>query len=282
MKNSFVSLAAALLLPAAGAFAQLPTSATYSQRAGSSSPVATASVGPRYHTRSVGGGSITYFGAVCSHDAQHEQFVELRQAFEASKPTAVFFENPDCGTDSTETATINRAGAAGYARFLAHQHQVPVERLDNPLAEYEYLRTKIDPERLKLFYLLRETQRRARPGASKALTVKVMKQLLANSAYFLPGTEQVIHNMTELGTAYQKYCPDGGKWWKMPADWFSPGVAAAGTGSAFINDLTGAIGEFRDRYIYRKLADMAQAGQRVFVVVGRDHVPAPAPALASK
>lgn len=278
--SSFL-LAAALLLPA-GAFAQSPTAPVTGQRAGTAPLLTTGSAGAlRYTRRTASGGSVTYFSAVCSHDANHSQFAQLRQAFEASQPTAVFFADPDCGTDSTETAAIDHGGAAGYARFLAQQHRVPAEQLANSLAEYAYLQTKIDPERLKLFCLLRQTQRfRASTGASKALTARALRALINQSATFLPGTEQVVRNQAEFEAAYRKYCPAGTKWWQAPADWFNP--AAAGTSSAFIRDVNGTIGEFREHYIYHKLAEMARAGERIFVVVGRDQLPAPAPSLASK
>lgn len=267
MKTTFVLLAA--LLAAPGAFAQSPTAPSYA--------VAPAPAAPRHSA----GGSVTYFGTVYSHDAQHEQFARLRQAFEACQPTVVFFENYDNGTDSTEAAAIGRTGAAGYARFLARQHGMPAERLDNSLAEYAYLQTRIDPERLKLFCLLRQTQRfRASTGAAKGLTKKALRAYLAHSASFLPGTERCLHNLAEFEAAYRKYCPAGTNWWQAPGEWFSPNAAAARTTNAFFQDVNGAVGAFREQYMYRRLAGLAQAGQRVLVVADRDLLPAQGPALA--
>ena len=279
MKTLTLLLAAALL-PAVPSFAQ-SVAAPGSARAVSLRATALA---PASFTRRVaGGGSITFFGAACSQDARNEQFAQLRQAFEAGRPTVVFFEKPDCGVDSTEAATISRLGVGGYVRYLAQQHQVPVVRLDDPEAEYAYLQTKVDAERLKLYYLLRQTQRlRALTGASKATTIKALKQLIANSPHFLPGTEGVIRNVAEFELAYQKYCPAGGKWWKAPAAWFDSGAATASTSSAFIKEMSVAIKEFREQYTFRKLAERAQAGERVFVVVDRDHLPSQATSLASK
>lgn len=284
MKPSFFLLAAALLLPAAGAFAQLPTAPVAGPAAPGARPLAPASAASRPCARGMaGGGSVTYFGAVCSHDPHHEQFARLRQAFADGRPTVVFYEKPDCGTDSTETATIRRRGEAAYVRFLARQHGVRAERLDNPVAEYAYLRARIDPERLKLYCLLRDIQQlRARTSPSKALTVKLARQLLTNSAYFAPGTEQVIHNVAELEMAYRKHCPVGGKWWQAPAAWFNPNAAAIGSSNPFLADLNGTIRAFRERYMYRRLAEWARAGHRVLVVADPDHLPAPAPALARR
>ncbi len=278
MKTVALLLAAALL-PAAPSFAQTPAAAPGSGLAVS---LRTTALAPACYTRSVaGGGSITYFGAVCSHDAADAQFAQLRQAFATSRPTVVFYQNPDGGLDSTEAATIARLGEAGYARFLARQYQVPTERLDDPLAEYAYLQSKLDPERLKLYCLLREAQRyRARTGASAALTKRAMRQLLANSPHFLPGTAQVIRTGAELAAAYRQYCPAGSKWWQAPADWFAP-QATASFDNAFLREVNAAVLAYREQQVYGKLLARAQAGERVLVVMGRAELPAPTPTLAS-
>ncbi|WP_223648559.1 hypothetical protein [Hymenobacter psoromatis] len=274
MKTALFILGAALLLPVA-AGAQVFATAVGSPQSGITRALPPPSPGVIPSTQLVaGGGSITYFGTVCSHDCQHEQFARLRQAFETARPTVVFFESAEGAVDSTETATISRQGEASYVRFLAQEHQVPTERLDDPVAEYAYLQTRLAPERLKLLCLLRETQKfRARTGASKALTKKAMRALLANSAFFLPGTDEVIHNQAELAAAYRRYCPAGGKWWEAPAAWFNPAAPAAGVSSPTIEEFKDAIREFRAQTLYGKLAAQAQAGQRVFVVLSRDNLP---------
>jgi hypothetical protein len=285
MKASSLLFAAALTLSTTGAFAQSYqsfTATTY--RPSGSSARATAATSASYFTHRVaGGGSVTYFGATCTQDARHEQFAQLRQAFEASKPTVVFFEKPDCGVDSTEAGTIGRMGESGYVRYLAQQHQVRAQRLDDPEAEYAYLQNKVDAERLKLYYLLRYTNRlTAQTGSSKALAVKQLKQLLTNSSYFIPGTEHVIHNVAEFEMAYQKYCPNAGKWWKAPTAWFKPSAATASTSNAFIKEVASARNDFREQRMYRQLTELAQKGEHVFVVVDPDYLPSQGSVLAIK
>lgn len=241
-----------------------------------------ATLAPAYYTRNVaGGGSITYFGATCSHNAADAQFAQLRQAFASSQPTVVFYEHPDCGVDSTEAGTITQFGEAGYARYLAQQHRVATERLDDPLAEYAYLQVTIAPERLKLYCLLRETQRhQARTHATAAQTKQMMRQLLANSAYFLPGTAQVVRNEAELTAAYRKYFATSTKWWQAPADWFAP-QSAAGSANALLRDVHAAVLTYREQQVYGKLLARAQAGERVLVVMNRAELPAAPATVAS-
>ena len=273
MTTSSFLLTAALFVSAAGASAQSFTATT--EPLGGAAATRPALAGTRYYTRSVaGGGSITYFGAEHTHDARHEQFAQLRQAFAASQPSVVFFENPDCGIDSTETATISRLGESGYVRLLAQQHRVPTARLDDPLAEYAYLQTQFEAEPLKLYYLMQTTVR-LRANTSKAATVATMRALLAHGANFLPGTEHVIRTEAELASVYSKYCPAGGQWWQASAGWFSSPVATGYQGGSVAEAIDRTARAFREREMNRKLAEQAQNGQHVFVVLRPDHLPAP-------
>jgi hypothetical protein len=231
--------------------------------------------------RPASAGSVNYFGVINSQDAKNEQFGQLRQAFETFQPTLVVIEKPDLGTASTEAATIATKGAPGYTRLLAQRVNVPTERLDNPDAEYAYLRTKVDAEQLKLYYLLREARRfRQTTGADKALTTKAMKQLIANSDSFLPGTENAIRNIDELAAAFQKHCPGAGQWWDAPATYFCPQAAGLYPIGSFSRTLNDAINEYRERYVYAPLAARAAAGERILVVASCDQLPA-APAAGT-
>ena len=262
------ALAAALLLPIFNASAQTLVAVPDEQELTGFYPASA--------TRPASVGSVTYFGVVNSQDASHAQYPQLRQAFETSQPTLIVVEKPDLGTANTEAATIASKGAPGYARLLAQQHQVPTERLDNPEAEYAYLRTKVDAEQLKLYYLLREAGRfQKSTGASKSLMAKSMKALIANSSHFLPGTENTIHNVVELQTAFQKHCPDGGQWWAAPAAYFCPQAATIYPTGSFAKTVNEAINEYRERYVYAPLAARAAAGERILVVTSSDQLPAP-------
>lgn len=268
MKNQAFALAAALFFSAAAASAQSITPVVSGQPGALGQPTAT------YTTRHLaGGGSVTYFEAVPSHDAHHEQFAQLRQAFATSKPTLVLCQWPDCGTDSTETATIARLGAGGYTRFLTRQLAVPTQRFGDCVAEYEYLRAHTDAEQLKLYCLLHEVQRfRARTGATKAGARLAMQQLIAQSSYFLPGTEQVIRTLPELEAAYRQHCPAGAKWWELPASFFAPDAPASQTGPA-LAAINQTLGAYRAQQLQRLATEQARAGQRVLVVAEPGYLP---------
>jgi hypothetical protein len=261
MKTPAFLLAAALLLPAAGAFAQ---PATF---------VAPLALGATASQLSASG-SVTYFGVVSTHDARHEQFARLRQALAASQATVVLFEKPDVGVDSTEVATIERLGEMGYVRLLAQQHGLATERLDDPVAEYEYLRTRTEATQLKLYYLLRANQQFCRStGASKAIALKHMQALLKNSATYLPGVEQVIQNQAEFEVAYRHLCPAGGRWWQRTVTDAQP--QANRPAEAFVQAINDSLRAYRAQRLAQLVAQKVQAGERVLVVLDPSHLPAP-------
>jgi len=269
MNASSFFLAAALFFPAFGASAQNFVAVPDAQELVGSYSAAQATARP------ASAGSVRYFGVVTSQDARHEQFGQLRRAFETFQPTLVVVEKPDLGVASTEASTIATKGVPGYTRLLAQQYNVPTQRLDNPDAEYAYLRTKVDAEQLKLYYLLREARRyRQATGADKALTKKAMKQFLANSNTILPGLENTIQTVDELAAAFQKHCPGAGQWWDAPATYFCPQAAGLYSVGSFSRTLNDAINEYRQQYVYAPLAARAAAGERILVVTSYDQLPA--------
>lgn len=259
MKTHALLLAATLFASAASAFAQPATFVA--------APPAAATAG----------GSATYFGVVATHDAQHEQFARLRQALAASRATVVLYEKPDMGVDSTEAATVQRCGESGYARLLAQQHGLPAERLDDPVAEYEYLRARTEPTQLKLYYLLRTCQRlRQNTGASKAMLNQGLQALIKQSASFLPGTEQVIQSPAEFVAAYRRLCPTGGQWWRRAADFEAQAQPLASPApEAFVQAINNDLRAYRAQRLAQLVAAKVAAGERVLVVLDHRHLPVP-------
>lgn len=269
MKSHAFVLAAALCCAAATAAAQSFAPALTGLPSTLGQPAS------HYSTRHLaGGGSVTYFEAQPSHEAQHEQFAQLRQAFATTKPTLVLYQWLHNDLDSTETATIARLGVSGYVSFLAQQQQVPGRRFADCVAEYEYLQARTEAAPLKLYYLLREVQRwRARTGATKAGTRLAMQYFIDHSAYFLPGTEQAIRTLPELETAYRQYGPPGTKWWELPARYFQPDAPASQTGPV-LAALNQTLGEYRTQLLQRLATAPAQTGQRILVVTEPGYLPA--------
>lgn len=227
------------------------------------------------------GGALFYFGAVHSSDPSHPQFAEIETAFRHFRPTLVFYEGPLRPQAATAEQTITEYGESGFVRFLAAQDSVALARLEpDPRNETAYVLQRFTPEQTKLFFVLRETARlRERRGLGEAELAGAIAKLLERTAG-LPGFEGVFTTVEELAATYNRHWQTPPAWWQAPENWFDPLLASEETGGLFTNDVNRASSHFRNLNMYRVLSEAVEAGHRVFAVVGRNHVPLQADALA--
>lgn len=230
---------------------------------------------------SSGEGRLMYFGAVHSSDPAEPQFAQIRAHWERMRPTVAFYEGPVRPEAATGEETIREYGESGYVRFLAREGGARVERLEpDPRDEARYVAARFPLDQVTLFYLLRETARlRDRRGYTEEQLHEAMGQLLGQVAVRLPELSGVITSTDELQAAYRRYWTAPANWWEAPAAWFDPLASSAETGGIFTNDINRLSSEFRNRHMVQVIAREVLHGERVFAVVGRDHVPAQAPAL---
>lgn len=226
------------------------------------------------------GGRLYYFGAQHSTDPAHAQVSEIEKAWGALKPTVAFYEGPDRPAAATAAETVAQAGESGLVRFLAARDGVPARTLEPPPhEEAAHVMTKFTKEQALLFYVLRETARlRERRKLPEDELKKTVARLLERVSK-MPWAGGVIADTDALAAAYRKYWSEPADWWQAPARWFDPVRTSAETGGVFTNEVNRMSSEYRDLHMYRALAGAALAGERVFAVVGRDHVPAQSRAL---
>ncbi|MBW3660912.1 MAG: hypothetical protein KY397_04685 [Gemmatimonadetes bacterium] len=226
------------------------------------------------------GGALRYVGARHSTDPSDPQFVEIVGAWETLRPTRAFFEGPDRGIAATAEETIERFGESGYVRFLAARDSVPVSTLEpSPFDEAAHLRERFPEDQVALFYLLREASRlRERRGMDGPAVEAAIAELLSRATEMglLRGE---VTTVEALDRAYRRYWSEPAEWWKAPAAWFDPLLTSEQTGGIFTNDVNRASSAYRDRHMARLLVEAVEAGERVFAVVGRNHVPLQAPAI---
>ncbi|WP_439881915.1 hypothetical protein ACSX1A_01890 [Pontibacter sp. MBLB2868] len=229
------------------------------------------------------GGNLEYIGASHSDDTTHPQFTTLRKTWDSQKPTIAFFEGPDRGTAETEAETINKFGESGYVRFLAKTAGIKAQSLEpGPQDEVNYLLSlkQFTPEQIKLFFILREASRlRERKGMNEAQIKAAIAQLLSKANSMVPAFATVLPNVESLQPAYEKYWSAPANWWEAPTAWFKPDSNGEDTGGQFTNDINRHSSEFRDLYMYRLLTNAVLQGEKVFAVVGRNHVPMQAEAI---
>ena len=226
-----------------------------------------------------GGGALWYIGAVHSRDPNDPQFAVLDSLWRIARPTVAFYEGPDRGIRSDIQSAISETGESGYVRYLAHRDGASIRRLEpNPQDEIDYLLASFPPDQIKLFYILRQAQQiRDREHLSEGAIRENIGNLLER-AKFLRGIGNVITSLAELDSAYRQYWGTSSQWWNAPAQWFDPLLKSAETGGLFINDVNRRSSEIRNLNMFRVLSEAATK-DRVFAVVGRNHVPLQADAL---
>ena len=219
-------------------------------------------------------GRLYYFGAQHSADPAHPQFAEIEKAWDTLKPTIAFYEGPNRPIAATGEETIKQAGESGFVRFLATRSNISFASLEpSPQEEAAYITKKYSLEQTMLFYVLREAARlRDRRKLSEEDLKKAVAQMLAQASK-MKGFENVIPNLEALDAAYKKHWSVPAQWWQVPGKWFDPGKSSAETGGGFTNDINRMSSEYRDQHMYRVLAKAVMEGNRVFAVVGRNHVP---------
>lgn len=227
--------------------------------------------------------SLVVIGAEHQRDPEHPQFQRIAAAFTEASPTLVFYEGPDRGVGEGAQDTIRSAGESGYARFLAAAHNVPARSLEpNPGQQIAMLLRAHPIDRVMLFFVLREAARlRNREQLSGQALDDAVSSLLGRMAPMgqRAGLTLPFTDVAGLQSAAARYWP-GRDWRSLPGDWFSPLADDAQTGGVFIGAINRADSNNRNQHMVRQLVEAARSGERVFAVVGRNHVPMQAPALA--
>lgn len=232
------------------------------------------------------GGALAYLGAEHYRPPEDPQFDRMAAVFAGVNPTVAFYEGPPPdagrppGPDRREA--IRGAGEPGWVRLLAARANVPARSLEPDQASLlRALAERFPPEQVELFYLLRPTaQLKERFGAdADVLRASMARRLPAQvEAARRAGIEAPIRTPEALQAAYARYWP-GQDWTDARLAWFNPLLDDAETGGVFLAAVNAAENRLRNRHMYEVLAGAVLNGERVFAVVGRNHVPLQAPAL---
>jgi hypothetical protein len=225
-------------------------------------------------------GRLYYFGAGHSADPADPQFARIEKAWDAVKPTVAFYEGPNRPIAATRDETIKMAGESGFVRFLATRDRIAFHTLEPPPQdEAAHILKKYSAEQVLLFYVLREAARlRERRKQSGEELKKTIAQLLERASK-IKGFEGVLPNVEALEAAYRKYWSEPAEWWQAPERWFDPLRTSAETGGKFTNEINRLSSEYRNLHMSQLLAKAVLGGERVFAVVGGNHIPMQEPAL---
>lgn len=240
--------------------------------------------GQQWDYRWAGGESsaISILGSQHLRDPADPQFARIAAAFAAARPTLAFYEGPDRGVGASGEETIRTRGESGYLRYLAAQAGIEARSLEpSPGEQIAMLLAEHPLDRVNLFFVLRETARlREREGRTGAALDEAVRTLIERSAQMAAqgGLSLPVTDLATLDSAAGRYWP-GRDWRTLPLDWFSPGADDARTGGVFLGAINRSDSMNRDRHMVSRLVAAARDGNRIFAVVGRNHVPMQTPAL---
>lgn len=223
---------------------------------------------------------LTYFGAQHSSDPALPLFDDIRREWYALRPTVAFYEGPNRGVGSDDADTITRFGESGYVRFLAAGAKIPAKSLEpNPVDEMRAVTKEFPADQVALFYVLRETTRlRDRRGLEGDELRKAVAELIGRASK-IEGMNFPLASLDDLQRVYATHFASPADWTAVPASWFDPLKSSAETGGKFTNDINRASSSFRNRHMAQLIAGAVNDGERVFAVVGRNHVPLQADAI---
>lgn len=220
------------------------------------------------------GGQLVYLGSKHTLDPNDPQFELFERAWKNLVPTAAFYEGTDTSVRASREEAIRLDGEPGLVRFLARRDRVPAGSLEPSRQDgIDFLLKTFSPEQVKLFCVLRaivELRERNKRTASE-LQGDVNGILDRFTRY--RGLETVVRSDKELEVAYRRYWKSPEHWWEAPAMWFNPLASSTATGGVFTNEANQASSTFRDTHMFELLAQSTRDGEKVFAVVGRDHIP---------
>jgi len=226
------------------------------------------------------GGQLYYFGSYHSKDPQHSQNAKIEKIFKKFRPTIVFYEGTARSVAATREEAIRSGAEAGLVRFLAAQAKIPFITMDPARKdEVAFLLKRFRPIEVKLFEVLQIVSEWREHDHFDENEIKTRISSLLENMYKVPGMETVVRTPEELDTAYHEHWSEPPNWWQAPAKWFAPNADRVATGRMFTNEIAVMQSEFRDVNMYRVLAEAVRRGERVFAVVGRNHIPMQEPAL---
>lgn len=215
-------------------------------------------------------GSLHYVGAQHLDNPNHQQFADIKSKWNAFKPTLAFYEGPDRGIADNDTLTIRKFGESGYVRYLAKQLEIPTKSLEPPITDlYNYLLSKYPQNKVDVYMLSKEAMRlRTRKGLNKdELTIELTKMLSVVAKML--GKETAIKSIDQLAAVFEQTFGKEIAWWEAPTSWFDPQEKE----NRITNQLAVLSTEYRDVYMVKVLSESINKGEKVFAVVGRNHVP---------
>ena len=153
---------------------------------------------------------------------------------------------------------------------MAKQLEIPTKSLEPPISDlYTYLVSKHSQVSVDMYMLSKEAMRlRTRKNLKKEELATEITKMLTIVGKML-GRETAIKSTDQLAAVFEQRFGKETAWWDAPASWFDPQA----NHDRITNQLAVLSTEYRDVYMVKVLSESVNNGEKVFAVVGRNHVP---------
>ncbi len=197
---------------------------------------------------------------------KNEQLRQIEAYWEAFKPTLAYCEGAIWPLEETRDAAVEKYGEQGLLRFLAHRDGVRFECLDPSRAEQAlFLKQYFQAIEIKIYFVLIQAiieQRRGAKTSSAAYTEGILHTLSG-----LPLFRDHLTTQVEFERALNKFFPEIKDWKKIPCSYFYRIEKGQ-----FLAAIHAKRTVYRDEYMCGQLLKSLKKGERVFALVGRNHV----------
>lgn len=238
--------------------------------AGCATTDAYARVGGRHLRLDAGTRQLFWFSGIHCSDPRHRMFVDIEREFRAFAPTCVLVEGGANVPSASRDEAIVRGGEPRYVAFLGFEAGVPVLDLEPSLeVQVAFLTTKYPRSDVLAMYLIRQLYQKQREFRDNGVPIDV-DQYLGSFVGHSPLGGLVPPGQSPRSVVEAHLGHDLSESW-FTADYGS--VIYFNATPNVVHDIWKDTTALRDEYASRLIADLSQRYDRIFVMMGSDHIP---------
>lgn len=229
-----------------------------------------ARVGGRHLRLDSGAKQLLWFSGVHCSDPNHRMFDDIDREFRSFAPTCVLVEGGANVPSASREEAIVRGGEPRYVAFLGFEAGVPVFDLEPPLeTQLAFLTAKYPKSDVLAMYLIRQLYQKQREFRDNGVPIDVDQYLdsyLSRSslAVLLP-EDQSPRTLVEAHLGHS-----------VSESWFTADYGSVIYFNAtpnVVHHIWKDTTALRDDYGAQLIADLSQTYDRIFVMMGSDHIP---------
>lgn len=218
------------------------------------------------------GKHLFFYGSKHSNNKSDPMFKEIKKYFYNIDPQMVLVEGYANNTVFENEDKAIQAGENAYVSYIAQKEDIPLDTVEpSKKQQFSSLLNKYDTEKVLAMYVLRQlyqyqNQQKENPKPIKELLEQFVQNFLLNDGFPLEESQTDFEYVRSLLKPYLKVELDEANW--MEVDVYS---VVYNEGSE-INDIYKETYSIRNKYLISTLEEKLQKYDRIFVIMGSQHV----------